>query len=158
MILFPPFTIRFSTKINTIKHSNTEQNEIISLIMKYMESNDVKKITKEGDQIFFKYSSIPRFGKSANLVTVDNGIFNVFFKDYEVKVIYTFNMFKSILTSFVLLLLFSLVFYLIQKVFSETLIYIGLVIISISWIFQVVRERLVLNVIRRKIILFLGSR
>ncbi len=117
-----------------------------------------KKSQKKAIKYFSNIQAYQGLAKALNLVTVDNGIFNVFFKDYEVKVIYTFNMFKSILTSFVLLLLFSLVFYLIQKVFSETLIYIGLVIISISWIFQVVRERLVLNVIRRKIILFLGSR
>ena len=157
MILFPPFIVQFSTSFKTLNDSNQQTGGIISLIEKYLISNDIEKIAIEGNQLYFKYPKTQALPRGFNLIKVEGGVFNASFNNDKIIVRYTFNMVRSILTSLAQLLIIDLIITALEGRFNINYIYFGLLVIGIIWGYRVNKERFILKNIRKKIIIFLGS-
>lgn len=155
MTLFPPFVVRFSTRINAIKHSDNEVAEIVSLIEKYMITNYGKNIMVENNLLYFDY--LPTYTIKGPIVTVEKGVFGVSFDNNAVIVKYTFSMLKSILASIGVFLVVGIFILITDKTFEVWLVYTCPIFIGFFWLISIIRERLVLGVIRRKVIEYLGS-
>ena len=147
--------MRFSTGINAMKHSDRELTEIVSLVEKYILLNNVQNLKVKNDQIYFEY--VPNYYARGPIIAVEKSVLDISFVNNRVVVRYAFSMQKSILVLLSTFLIVDLIFYYLDDAVSVGFIYGELIFFGIFWLAIIIRERLVLGVIRRKIIEYLAT-
>jgi hypothetical protein len=155
MNVLPPFTMRFSTGINSTKHYVGELTEIISLVEKYIILKNVQNLKVKNNQIYFEYT--PNYYSRGPIIMVEKCVFDISFDNNRVVVRYTFSMQKSILILLASFLILDLILYYLDQAIPVGFIYGELIFFVIFWLVIIIKERLKLGVIRRKVIEYLGT-